>query len=254
MGINKSIDEYRFFLKDTIRKEIDFRKTDQSRGIKPPPMEKDFSDEPIIELTSPDQLKPIGEIPIIDAIRNRKSRRSFSDTPLSLEEISFLLWATQGVRDRSKQQYMFRTVPSAGARHALETYLYIRNVQNIPEGIYRYLPIEHQLIYLFSDEYLKEEISTGCFGQSFITGAAAVFIWTAIPYRMEWRYDLAAHKVIAIDTGHVAQNLYLACEAISAGTCAVAAYDQEKMDTILKVDGEDEFTIYLAPVGKKRNL
>ena len=60
MGINKSIDEYRFFLKDTIRKEIDFRKTDQSRGIKPPPMEKDFSDEPIIELTSPDQFNPIG--------------------------------------------------------------------------------------------------------------------------------------------------------------------------------------------------
>jgi SagB-type dehydrogenase family enzyme len=251
MSRERTIEEYRFFLKDTVRKEIDFRKTDQSRGISPPLMEKGFTDEPTIELTSPEQFKEIGKIPLIDAIQRRASRRSFSDIPLSLEEISFLLWATQGVRDRSKQQYMFRTVPSAGARHALETYLYIRNVHNLPEGIYRYLPIEHQLLYLFTDENLKDEISIGCFGQSFITSAAAVFIWTTFPYRMEWRYNLAAHKVIAIDAGHVAQNLYLACEAIDACTCAIGAYDQEKMDTILKVDGEDEFTIYLAPVGKK---
>jgi SagB-type dehydrogenase family enzyme len=67
---------------------------------------------------------------------------------------------------------------------------------------------------------------------------------------MEWRYDIAAHKVIAIDAGHVCQNLYLACEAIGAGTCAVAAYNQTLMDRLLKVDGNDEFAIYMAPVGK----
>jgi len=68
---------------------------------------------------------------------------------------------------------------------------------------------------------------------------------------MEWRYGLAAHKVIAIEAGHVCQNLYLACEAIGAGMCAMAAYDQEKMDEFLGVDGEDEFAIYLASVGRK---
>ena len=67
---------------------------------------------------------------------------------------------------------------------------------------------------------------------------------------MEWRYSIAAHKVIAIDAGHVCQNLYLACEAIGAGTCAIAAYHQELMDKLISVDGENEFTIYLAPVGK----
>ena len=76
------------------------------------------------------------------------------------------------------------------------------------------------------------------------------FLWTAIPYRMEWRYDIAAHKVIAIDAGHVCQNLYIACEAIGAGTCAVAAYHQELMDSLLGVDGTEEFTLYLAAVGK----
>ncbi len=67
---------------------------------------------------------------------------------------------------------------------------------------------------------------------------------------MEWRYHLAAHKVIAIDVGHVCQNLYLACESIGAGTCAIAAYDQEAFDRLLRIDGKDEFVIYLSPVGK----
>ncbi len=67
---------------------------------------------------------------------------------------------------------------------------------------------------------------------------------------MEWRYGLASHKVIALDAGHVCQNLYLACEAIGAGTCAIAAYNQDAMDQLLGVNGRDEFTIYLAPVGK----
>jgi SagB-type dehydrogenase family enzyme len=88
------------------------------------------------------------------------------------------------------------------------------------------------------------------FGQPFAGSSAVVFLWTALPYRMEWRYGLAAHKVILLDAGHVCQNLYLACEALSLGTCAIAAYDQERMDQLLRVDGKDEFTVYLAAVGK----
>jgi SagB-type dehydrogenase family enzyme len=67
---------------------------------------------------------------------------------------------------------------------------------------------------------------------------------------MEWRYGPVSHKVIAMDAGHAAQNLYLACEAINSGTCAIAAYNQEYVDELLGLDGVDEFVIYLAPVGK----
>jgi len=67
---------------------------------------------------------------------------------------------------------------------------------------------------------------------------------------MEWRYGLAAHKLIALDAGHVCQNLYLACEALGAGACAIAAYDQEAVDRLLGVDGREEFVVYLAPAGK----
>ena len=90
-------------------------------------------------------------------------------------------------------------------------------------------------------------------GQSYPGKCAVTFIWVAVPYKMEWRYGLAAHKVLAVDAGHVCQNLYLACETINAGTCAIAAYDQEELDELLGLDGEDEFAIYIASVGKVKN-
>jgi len=118
---------------------------------------------------------------------------------------------------------------------------------------YRYLPLEHQLLFEFAEEHLQDRIVRGDFGHPYPGEAAVTFIWTAIPYRMEWRYGIAAHKVIAIDAGHVCQNLYLSFEAIGAGTCAISSYDQERMDELLRIDGQDESTIYLASVGKKRS-
>ena len=87
-------------------------------------------------------------------------------------------------------------------------------------------------------------------GQRFVSRGAVTFLWSTIPARMEWRYGEASYKVIALDAGHVAQNLYLSCAAVGAGTCAVAAYDQMAADALLELDGEGEFTLYMAPVGK----
>jgi len=247
------IKAYRLFLKDTIRKVIDFSDTDQNRGVDPPPIEKPYAgNAKLIELVDIHRLDHIDEIGLQKAIRQRESRRSYGTQSLSLEELSFLLWATQGVKRQLDEGHALRTVPSAGCRHALETYLCVLNVEGLEQGIYRYLPLEHKLVFEFTEEHLDTKISRAVFGQSCPKEAAVTFIWTTIPYRMEWRYSIAAHKVIAIDAGHVCQNLYLACEAIDAGTCAMAAYDQEEMDQLLRIDGQDEFTVYLASVGKKR--
>ena len=244
------IKKYRFFLKDSIRKKIDFSKTDQSRGIAPPPLEKPYPKEgKRIDLP---QFNDLGNIDLLSAVRNRKSRRSYSADPIALGELSFLLWTTQGIKEQLDEGHALRTVPSAGCRHALETYLCVLNIQGLDPGIYRYLPIEHQLYFEFTEEGLNRKMMRAVFGQPYPGKAAVTFIWTAIPYRMEWRYGIAAHKVIAIDVGHVCQNLYLACEAIGAGTCAIAAYDQEMLDELLRIDGENEFAIYLASVGRKQ--
>ena len=246
------IKTYRLFLKDSIRKVVDFSQTDQNKRIHPPPIEKPYPPKAKrIDLPKYDQLKNIDKIDLKAAIKNRESRRSYSNQPLSLEELSFLLWATQGIRKKLDSGHALRTVPSAGCRHAFETYLCVLNVQDLDQGIYRYLPLEHQLLFEFTEEDLNKKIRHAVLGQRYPGEAAVTFIWATIPYRMEWRYGIAAHKVIAIDAGHVCQNLYLACEAIAAGACAIAAYDQEEMDKLLRIDGQNEFTIYLASVGKK---
>jgi SagB-type dehydrogenase family enzyme len=246
-----SLEQHRYFLKDTVRKTFDFSTTDQNLGVPQPPIEKGYSaDAERVDLIPPDEFQTLPRMDLLCAIANRQSRRQFSKTPLTQQELSFLLWATQGVREQSSDDHARRNVPSAGARHALETYLCVLNVEGLDRGFYRYLPLEHQLVVEYRDESAAEKVGWAAFQQNWMSSAATVFIWSAIPYRTEWRYGLAAHKVILLDAGHVCQNLYLACEAISAGTCAVAAYDQELMDHLLKIDGEDEFVIYLAAVGK----
>lgn len=248
---NDLINIYRNFLKDTIRKKIDFSQTDQSKGMDVPLIQKEyFPDQKIIDLPKKEEWESIKDISLCSAFQRRQSRRRYNKKPIELDELSFLLWSTQGVRQIIDPRRAFRMVPSAGCRHSFETYLLIFNVTGLDEGIYRYLPVEHSLVFEGYQKSLYKKITEASFGQSFIGKAAVVFIWTTIPYRMEWRYDIAAHRVIAIDAGHVCQNLYLACEAIDSGTCAIAAFDQEKMDQLLNVDGNDEFVIYLAPVGK----
>jgi SagB-type dehydrogenase family enzyme len=224
--------------------------TDQRRGLPPPPLEKPAPpDAPRIDLIPPDRLA-VGAMPLIEAIGRRRSRRAYTAESLSLEELSFLLWATQGVQKvMDSGRVSLRTAPSAGARHPFETYLLINRVEGLTAGLYRYLPLEHQLCLVQAEDGLAEAIHAACFGQ-YVTGSAATFLWTALPGRTEWRYAALAHRVILMDVGHVCQNLYLSCEAIDAGMCAIGAYDQARLDELLGVDGEDEFAIYLATVGK----
>ncbi len=245
-------EQYRYFLKDTIRKSIDFRTTDQHQGMPAPPVEKPYDpDSTRIQLPPSDRwAQDMEKIDVLSAISNRRSRRKFTSDDLSIEELAFLLWTTQGIRQPTSMNLAYRTVPSAGARHSFETYLFVMRVEGVPQGLYRYLPVSNELLFLREVENMEKRLIHACLGQSFVARGAVTFIWTTVPYRMEWRYSLAAHRVILIDAGHVCQNLYLACEAIRAGTCAVAAYDQEQLDKLLKVDGSDEFAVYLAPVGK----
>ncbi len=247
----KKISTNRAFLKDLLRLQIDFSLTDQNRGLEPPPIEKPpAAGQTVIALPGEDTFAAFAGTDVLKAIGNRRSRRRFRNRPLALSELSLLLWATQGIREIIAPGCALRTVPSAGCRHAFETYLLVNQVEGLEEGIYRYLPVEHGVIFEHSVEDLPIRLAQATLDQAFVGAAPVTFAWTVIPYRMEWRYGLAAHRVIAMDVGHLCQNLYLACEAIGAGTCAVAAYHQDGMDKLLDVDGEDEFTIYLAPVGK----
>ena len=240
----------RYFLTDRIREVVNFWLSAQSQGVDPPPVQKPAPQGCRI-FPLPDRAS--WTIPPCDlqaALANRESRRSFTTGTLSLDELSFLLWSSQGVRKVLHEAAVLRTVPSAGCRHPFETYLAVVRVAGLESGIYRYLPLDHSLVLLREIVNLPALLCAASHGQSFAGQAAVTFIWTAIPARSEWRYAEASYKVIALDAGHVCQNLYLACEAIGAGTCAIAAYNQSLVDDLLGVDGDEEFGVYLAPVGK----
>ncbi len=242
----------RSFLKDDVRQTIDFSQTPQSLRVPAPPLQKPCLQDAvrIVLPEGPSALKRLCGMPVGEAIARRESERFYRDEALSVEELSALLWATQGIRHVLGEECALRTVPSAGARHSFETYIAAEKVDGLAKGIYRYLPLDGELVQLRLDDSIGMKAARACLGQHFVADAAATFFWTTIPSRMEWRYDLAAHKVIALDAGHVCQNLYLACTALGAGTCAIAAYDQTACDRLLGVDGDEEFTVYIAPVGK----
>ncbi len=243
--------ELRYFLKDTVRKSVDFSQTEQNLGYPPPPVQQPYPGESrLFSLPAPDEWTSVGAISLRDAIGRRCSHRKYARVPLSLDEMAFLLWATQGFRSDPDPVRTYRTVPSAGCRHPFETYLAVFRVEGLDQGIYRYLPLEHALLSLGCPADLETRTIRAALDQPFAGRSAVTFLWTALPERTEWRYSEASVKVIALDAGHVCQNLYLACEAVGAGTCAIAAYDQELADELVGVDGEDEFVLYMAPVGK----
>jgi len=244
---------YREFLKTDWWEDVFFAefKTAQQRKDPSPPIQKEYpKSAKLIDLVDPTQFT-IGQKPLIELIKARRSRRKFSDEPLSMEELSFLLWATQGVTKIIRNGVATqRTVPAGGARHSFETYLAVFAIEGLKPGIYRYLAVEHKLILISHKNNLAEQLGAACMKQQFVGKSAVTLIWTTIPYRTEWSYDKVSHKIIAQDSGHMCQNLYLAAESIGAGTCAIGAYHQDKIDAIIGVDGVDEFTVYIAPVGK----
>jgi len=244
---------YKNFSRDILR--CDFEEgwskwpSDSAKGVPMPSAQKAcVLGDKLIDLVAPADFK--FDVKLQDAIKNRRTRRKFTQGFLTLKELSFLLWSTQGITDEDTATH--RAVPSASARHPFETYLIVRRVKGLKPGVYRYLPIDHKLCIISDNKEQVEKISTSCFETNSpqIQNAAVVFIWAAVPYRTEWRAGPYAYKFIAIDAGHICQNLYLAVEAIQSGACAVAAYEQQAVDKIINVSGKDEFAVYLAAVGK----
>ncbi len=239
----------RDFMKEWLTREKPI--SDQSLEKPCPPVQKMPTVDAIITPLPPAASQTLQQNDLFSLIRDRKSHRKFTDKPLTLDELSFLLWSTQGIKKvLGNGVATIRTVPSAGARHPFETYIAINNVTGLKPGVYHYLPVDHAVEFMFDDKDMVGRLIECGVGQKLVGECAACFFWSCIPYRGEWRYTTASHKNMLLDAGHVCQNLYLACEAIGCGTCAIGAYHQEKTDAFLRLDGYEEFVVYLSPVGK----
>lgn len=218
----------------------------QEKNTAQPPLETPYEGN-LIALPDPETLS-FNNIALKTAIAERKSHRKYLDEPLELDELSYVLWATQGIKS-IKKSATFRTVPSAGARHAFETYLLINNVNDLKSGLYRYIASKHALICL-DDQPDSKRFELACLGQPMISTGAVSFFWVADIKRMTYRYDLRGYRYILLDAGHVCQNLYLAAGDIDAGVVAIAAYDDDALNQALALDGESLFVTYVASLGK----
>ena len=191
---------------------------------------------------------------LLGVIRDRRSARIYTGGTVTLAQLSFLLWATQGIKSiRGRAYATLRTVPCGGARHEFETYLMVRNIDGLRPGAYHYLPMEHALEFLRPVEDLDAAITGSLSGQSWAAKANVVFYWSMVPYRAEWRYGIYAHRVALIDVGHVGQNLYTACTGLGLGCCAIAAFEHETCAELFGLDGEEEYIVYTVPVGTVRD-
>jgi SagB-type dehydrogenase family enzyme len=225
--------------------------SDQRKGLPQPPLELDYEAAQLVkDLPAPSDL-PAYQISLRSAVENRRSVRRYAEQALTLEELSFLLWCTQGVKGQIDTYATLRNVPSAGARHAFETFLLVNNVAGLEPGLYRYLAIAHKLLQISAREDLADRLTEACLDQPYVKRSGVTFFWIAIPYRMTWRYGERGYRYLHLDAGHVCQNLYLSAEAIGAGACAIAAFQDEALNSALGLDGEEQFVIYLATVGKK---
>lgn len=224
----------------------------QKQQLPQPPLEAFYhGTETIIDLPMPEDIPAIN-IDFMAAVELRTSVRDYDAyMPISLLELSFLLWCTQGVKQVLGDKASLRTVPSAGARHAFETYLLINNVEGLQPGLYRFLAFEHKLAQVNMTDTIAQEITQACLGQKFVSSSAVTFIWAADVARMTWRYGERGYRYLHLDAGHICQNLYLSAQVIGCGACAIAAFDDECINEVLGLDGEENFVVYVGTVGKR---
>ena len=225
--------------------------SDQEKGILQPPLEKPYDIKGIINLKKPVYSSDF-DVNLLELINQRTSVRTYRDETISQDELSYFLWCTQGIKKTKEGKATFRTVPSAGARHAFETYLLINRVNSIKNGVYRYIASKHAIVPIKVADNIKDILTAACLGQGMVSTSAVAFFWTVDVKRMKYRYGQRGYRYIHLDAGHVCQNLQLAAENKGCGVCAIAAFDDEEVNHALGIDGVNDFVVYIAALGKKK--
>jgi len=186
-----------------------------------------------------------GTVSIEETLLLRRSVRGYKDEPLTLAEVSQLLWSAQGITDSSNG---FRTAPSAGALYPLEVYLIVGNVSELPAGVYKYVPDGH-LLTRTVDSDMRAQLARAALGQSFIADAPVSFVFTAVYERTTARYGERGIMYVHMEAGHAAENLLLQGVAMGIGTVTVGAFDDDSVAELLRLPAKEE-PLYIISAGK----
>ena len=201
-----------------------------------------YADAPRVTLPDP---YAVPDVSLAEAIQARRSVRDYASRSLSMEELSTLLHAAQGI---TQPRTGFRAAPSAGALYPLETYTVVHDVAGLEAGLYHYAVHEHRLELLQPGD-LRPAVTRAGLWQPFLGQAGVCLILAAVFQRTRWRYRERTYRYVMLEAGHVAQNIYLAATAIGLGACAVGAFDDNDLNDLLGLDGRQEAAVYLISVG-----
>lgn len=185
------------------------------------------------------------KISIEKALLERRSVREYKNNSLALAEISQLLWASQGITDPRG----FRTAPSAGALYPLEVYVVVGNVDNLPDGIYKYKPRGHELVLVAKGDK-RDELCAAALRQASIKYSAAVIVFAAAYERTTKKYRERGIRYVHMEVGHAAQNIYLQSVSLNLGTLVVGAFNDREVKKVINMPDEEQ-PLYIMPVGKR---
>jgi SagB-type dehydrogenase family enzyme len=212
-----------------------------SWGRRPAPP-KQYPGARILDLPSTGgAAAPTGDL--FTAVLERRSVRAYAERPLTLDQLSTLLFMTAGGRSQGG-----RVIPSSGALYPIEVYSVVNAVDGLERGLYHYDPSGHALR-VIEQRDLRDRIADHGLGQSFLAEAGAVLCLTIIPERMRFRYRHRSYRYGLLEAGHLGQNAYLAATAMGLGACAVGAFFDDALNEMLGVDGREEAAVYLLAVG-----
>ncbi len=219
-----------------------------SQGVNP---YKNYPDAPKIKLPNPGYKGMVLE----DALRKRRSIRSeddFSDEALSLEELSQLLFAADGITGELKDRGInLRTAPSGGALYPIEIYLAVNRVKGLEPGVYHYLVLGHSLELLRKGDIAKEA-AFACAGQKEAEKAAVTFIFTGIPARSTQKYDVRGWRYVYLETGYISQNIYLEATSLGLASTAMGAFYDDEISNFIGIDNRKEVPLHTHAVGRPK--
>jgi len=194
-----------------------------------------------VELPEP---RYVGPVSLEESLVNRRSIRDYTAEPLTLEEVSQLLWAAQGITS----DWGGRTAPSAGGLYPLEVHVVVGNVQQLAAGIYRYDPRTHELV-MTAEGDVRAPLSVAVLDQTPVNDGAINLIFTAVYQRTTQKYGDRGIRYVHMEAGHASQNVYLQVVALGLGTVTIGAFYEDEVSRLLGLP-EDEEPLYVMPVGR----
>lgn len=190
------------------------------------------------------QPRTRGSVSIEEALLKRRSVRSYTGVPLSIEDLSQLLWAAQGM----SHPRGYRTAPSAGALYPLELLVAAGRVGALSPGVYRYDPHRHEIV-LHREGDRRANLRRAALDQSAVGNAPAVLIFCAVYERTTRKYGERGVRYAMMEAGHAAQNVHLQVVSLGLGTVLIGAFRDDQVKSVLELGGNEE-PLYLMPVGK----